>query len=303
MKTANQSVITLLASLALLLLLGATSHAQYLYLSKADGTITAYSETTGAAVSGFSITGIGSGPYQMAIQGNNLYVAKDSIGVYNALTGAAINPTLVASAGFVGVAVNGTNLWAAQNGFALHEYDATTGATNTGFTGGSSASSLFVLDYGNNLLVSERGSNVVSEFNATTGALITANFITGLNAPVGLALSGNILYVANSNGNTIGTYNATTGAAINANFITGLSSPQGIDVFNNNLFVANTGNGTVGEYDATTGTAVNAAFISGLTGSLQDVKVNVVPEPGSAALAILGGASFLFRRRRNTIAV
>jgi hypothetical protein len=162
-----------------------------------------------------------------------LYVgqfATNSVGEYNATTGAAINASFITGlAGNPGLALSGNDLFVLTNGAngsgpgTVGEYDATTGAAiNANFITGLVAPFSIVLSP-NNLLV---GSSVgtVGEYNATTGAVINANFITGLqplDGFVSLALSGNTLFVEDYDSTTIGTYDATTGAAINANFITG----------------------------------------------------------------------------------
>ena len=109
-----------------------------------------------------------------------LYVANgtgNTVGEYNATTGAAINATLITG-------LSGPN--GGPYGLAVAS---------------------------NSLYVTTANGTTVGQYNATTGAVTNASFVTGLNGTYGLAVSGNSLYV--QNGKT-GIYNATTGAAINA---------------------------------------------------------------------------------------
>jgi hypothetical protein len=121
-----------------------------------------------------------------------LYVSQyntATVGVYNASTGATINPSHI------------TGL-SAPFGLAL------------------SGNTLFVSDDGNN--------NVIGKYVASTGSPINAAFIPGVGAAF-LALSGSTLYVAGYGGTTIDRYNASTGAPIGTNpFIGGLDCIYGI---------------------------------------------------------------------------
>ena len=113
------------------------------------------------------------------------------------------------------------------------EYNATTGATiNSSFISSGLNFPPGIALSGGNLFVTNIGNNTIGEYNATTGATINSSFISsGLNAPRGIAVSGGNLFVVNNDGNTIGEYNATTGATINSAFISsGLSGPLGIVV-------------------------------------------------------------------------
>jgi hypothetical protein len=109
-----------------------------------------------------------------------LYVSQyntSTVGVYNASTGAKINPSLIAGL-------------SEPFGLAL------------------SGNTLFVSDDGND--------NVIGKYVASTGSPINAAFIPGVNAAF-LALSGSTIYVANYGGSTIDRYNASTGAPIGTN--------------------------------------------------------------------------------------
>jgi streptogramin lyase len=212
-------------------------------------------------------------PRSIAVSAGDLWVANqrsNTIGEYNASTGAAINASLVSGLNFpTGIAVSGGDLWVANglNG-SIGEYNATSGtvvnaALITGLNGLNGPFAIAVS--GGDLWVSSDGAGTIGEYNATTGAVINASLVSGLTNPIGIAVSGGNLWVANAGSNTIGQYNATTGAAINTSLVSGLHSPSGIALSGGNLWVGNSSNGTLGEYNATTGAVVNAALLSGFS--------------------------------------
>jgi NHL repeat-containing protein/PEP-CTERM motif-containing protein len=218
----------------------------------------------------------------------------DTVGKYDAVTGAAINvPFFWAPSAHSMVLDQYNHLFVAGDG--VSEYNATTGATiNANFITGLYNPTFLALDGNNHLFVSNDGSsNIVGEYDATTGATINASFIQdlvsspGLYNPHGVAVDNkNHLFVADHNANTVGEYDATTGATINAAFIKsqgqGLHNPDVLllDGHNHLLVGDNYDTDTVGMYDATTGATINAALVPGLNG-------------GTAALA-LDGNNHLF---------
>ena len=217
-------------------------------------------------------------------QAQILYIGDaqhDTIGVYNALTGAAINPALVNGQGldFPGeIVLDGSgHLFVTNggsNGNTVGEYSAATGATiNSAFVSnsqGQTSAAWLALDGNNHLFVV---GQVVGDYNATTGATINSAFISGIQGiPSGVAVDGHDhIFVSNGPGGTVGEYNATTGAAINTTFISGLSAPThlALDTLGHLLVAENVQQangsyvGKIGEYDATTGAAINPNFITG----------------------------------------
>jgi hypothetical protein len=120
-----------------------------------------------------------------------------------------------------------------NGGDSVGEYNATTGAAiNASFITAVHTPNSLQLDAFNHLFVTTGNGGSVSEYDATTGAAINPNFITGLNVTFGLALDGGDHLFATSLSSTdvVGEYNAITGAAINSNFITGLNGPIFITV-------------------------------------------------------------------------
>jgi len=221
-------------------------------------------------------------------QAQNLYVTNgetDSVGEYNATTGATINTSLISvlpNPG--GLAISGNDLYVGVNGMVA-EFDATTGAPIAGFTtirglgsGGGLGLGLGLAISGSDLYVA--GSSTVGVYNAKTGAAIHASLISGLDSIGGIAISGNSLYVVNAGNDTMGEYDATTGAPI-AGFTSPiqLSDPVSIAVSGNDLFVANWGI-SLSEYNATTGAMMNASFIPETPG-LNSTTVNMVAVSGN----------------------
>ncbi len=137
----------------------------------------------------------------IAVSGGNLFVTNNfdnTIGEYNARTGATINSALVSGLNSpVGIAVSGGNLFVANQGNVLNDYN----------------------------------DGAIGEYNATTGATINAALVSGLNGGVtGIAVSGGNLFVTNNFDGTIGEYNAATGATINSALVSGLNGPIGVAV-------------------------------------------------------------------------
>ena len=189
---------------------------------------------------------------------------NNTIGEYNATTGATVNASLVSAGlnGPAGIAVSGGNLFVAnENTGTIGEYNATTGATvNSALISGLDQPQGIAVS-GGNLFVANEGDGTIGEYNATTGTTVNSALISGLGFPFGIAVSGGNLFVVS--GNTIGEYNATTGATVNSALISGLNNPWGIAVSGGDLFVTNTFGYTIGEY-TTSGATVNSALISGL---------------------------------------
>ncbi|HEX4146566.1 MAG TPA: choice-of-anchor Q domain-containing protein [Pirellulales bacterium] len=241
-------------------------------------------EPATALVSSSFVTGLGSAN-ALVVSGGDLFVADgDTIGQYNATTGATINPSLVTGLDDpAGIAVSGGDLFVA-NYFAgmIGEYDATTGATiNASFVSGLSYPSAIAVS-GGDLFVTDNYSGTIGEYDATTGATINASLVSGLSGMSGLAVSGGDLFVASAFSGlidyddpdgTISEYNATTGATINASLITGLTTPGDIAVSGGNLYVAS--DGSIGEYTLS-GATINAALIAGSGGPFALSGSNVI---------------------------
>ena len=304
------TIITILTVCTALWAMPGTAHGQ-IYVTDQNGTVGKYN-LDGTTVNASFITGLALNvDIAIALSGNNLYVvtsgpltASGTVGVYDATTGAAINPSLVTGFNYPGaLALSGNNLYvvSAQGSGFVGLYDATTGAAiNPSLITGPLAYAAGIAISGNNLYVPSEENlafGFINEYNATTGAPISVPLISGLlHTPVGLAVSGNVLYEANANGGTIGTYDATTGAVINASFITGLGFPYSLALLGNHLFVSDTGGGTVGEYDATTGAVINASLISGLNGPTGLVVVQPYSAQIQQPINLDGSSVFSMKR-------
>ena len=237
----------------------------------------------------------------------------NTVGEYNAITGATVNAAFISGTNPTGLALDGNNHLFVINrtNTTVGEYNATTGATiNAAFINGQGLNdpgALAVDALHNLLFVAGLGvvNGTLGEYNATTGATINATFITSpgpFNPNGGLALDrNNHLFVVDNDQSVVGEYDATTGAAINAAFITTFSGNgaglTGVALDGSNHLFTSYGN-VVGEFDATTGATVNAAFIS--HGGSYLAFASTVPEPSTFVLAGIGFLSLLacIRQRR-----
>jgi len=202
-----------------------------------------------------------------------LYIVDslNGIGEFNAVTGAAVNASLIPTGGAHSVVLDRNNhLFVAQSN-VVSEYDATTGASiNPNFISGPNLNTQgLLLDSNNHMFVSDFTHNAVHEYDATTGAAINYNFINGqgLNGPTGMAMDGNNhFFVRNTSGGSVGVYDATTGATINASLVSPLGQSYGLAVDSlNHLLVG--ASSEVNEYDATTGAAINTPFVPNIGAS------------------------------------
>ena len=68
----------------------------------------------------------------------------------------------------------------------IGEYDATTGATvNSSLISGLNRPYGIAVS-GGNLFVANYGANTIGEYNATTGATVNSSLVSGLNGPTGI---------------------------------------------------------------------------------------------------------------------
>jgi hypothetical protein len=217
---------------------------------------------------------------QVLFAGNG---GNNTVGAYNALTGATINANFIGPAQGLNqpwaMALDGnSHLLVANNPSAINgwvgQYNATTGATiNANFLtvpAGQSIDGFTALAVDGNNHVFAGHPFGVAEYDVHTGSLINWSFISfNGGSPESLALDTHNHILLNV-GNTVAQYDATTGTLINSNFVTP-ALPGGIRGFVldalNHLLVAQLGaNTVVGEYDATTGAAINPALITGQSG-------------------------------------
>ena len=294
-----------LAFVVLLAVFPGKAAAQVLYVvNSASGTAGQYNSTTGTPINSSFISGLGNAQ-DIAISGNNLYVADNSgnVGVFNATTGASLFSIPIGSVttyGPQGVAVLGNNLFVSANNNTVGLYDATTGALiNSSFITSGLSDPRGIVSSGNNLFVCNWLSGTVGQYNATSGASINNNFISGLWAPSDLAISGSTLFVSVEN--NVAAYNITTGGLISSSFVSGNLGPaSGLAVSLNSLFVASQAFDTIGEYDAVSGATVNSSLVTGLN-SPTGIAISSVPEPSALSLLPIGlglvGLARLRRRR------
>jgi outer membrane protein assembly factor BamB len=185
-----------------------------------------------------------------------------TVSEYNGATGQAINANLIKPLSAPnGLAVEGNNLYVANEDGMVGKYDAATGAPiNSRLITGPLFFPRAIVAQGNTLFVACFAFGTIGKYDAATGKAIDANFIT-TGFPAALALLGNRLLVLDASP-SVREYNATTGEAINTNLIARLSGHGGLAAQGNTLFVADFARGSVGTYDATTGKLIDANFIT-----------------------------------------
>jgi hypothetical protein len=193
------------------------------------------------------------------------------VGKYNAKTGAAISQSFITGSNFVPVdlALSGEDLFVANAGDGtVGKYNVNTGkaiklGVITGLPAGQGGNVVFGLGVlGADLFVTNTDANAVIKFNARTGKAIGSPLEVA--EPYGIALHGGKIFVSSAISGTIAEY-TDTGKLVNATFVTGLNRPFLIAILGETLFVADSGLGAVGKYNAKTGAVINAGFVSGLT--------------------------------------
>jgi hypothetical protein len=161
-----------------------------------------------------------------------------------------------------GLAVDGNNLFVADERGTVGKYNATTGAAiNAGFITGLN-DPIGVAVWGKTLFVANSGGVSVGAYDADTGKVINANFITGgfrTKNPAGLAVMGSILFVAYESG-SIGYYSAETGSGF-SNYISDTPYVFGLAVSGSNLFVTYPFQSEVEEYDTSGAEPVGGTVI------------------------------------------
>ena len=208
-------------------------------------------------------------PYSSA---QSLYVANaggNTIGEYNAATGATINaalvPLLAGVASPTGLAAFNNTLYVADS-TSVKAFSVSTGRAAAGFnpirsSGGNNPFGVLAsngLLYVSSLNSGSRNNNVTAYDTLTGQTVPTFAPITALENPAGLALMGTTLYVSNLGFGTISTYNALTGVQINSSLVSGLSNPNFLLAAGNVLYVSDASVGRVYAYNATTGAALSS---------------------------------------------
>jgi WD40 repeat protein len=125
--------------------------------------------------------------YGLSVMNGNLYTFSNNgtVSVFNAATGALINPTLITGAFGQGFTVSPLGIFVAGGG-GVKSYSLSGTLQNSTLVSGLGFPSDVAVQ-GNDLFVADYSGGTVGEYNATTGAAINTHLITGLTHPFALA--------------------------------------------------------------------------------------------------------------------
>jgi hypothetical protein len=257
--------------------------------------------TAGGTISANLITGL-TNPYGITSDASgNLYTGSiggnGTIGKY-AADGTILNASLITGVKAIGLAVNGTDLYASKYNLAtVGQYTTAGGTTFSTFISGLSTPYGIALDgLGHLYVANQGGTGAIGEYYTSNGTAVNTSLTTVATA-FGIAYGGGNLYVSDfAVTGHVYAFDATTGAPVSGFTPISIARPTGISIYGGSLFVASYTGGTIGEYYTSNGTAINATLISGLT---TPVGVLVVPEPSTAVLVLLVGGALLLLRRWN----
>jgi sugar lactone lactonase YvrE len=287
------------------------AHAQ-IFVSSFDGqSISEYNLNGTVENSSFIVSGQNgaslSGPQDMTISNGDLFVANEqgnTIGEYNASTGATINASLISSG--LGnpnplLVSSGTTLFVGDEDGGIGAFNLSTQSFTSGFISRSATGSAQGLALSGNTLYELNGvSGAINTFNATTGQTI-ANTLHGVGGTAnGLVLAGGNLFVTTSS--AIDEINLTSGAK--STLVSGLTNAFAISSDGTDLFVTESTSATdpttgfVAEYSLG-GAKLNGSLIPSFF-SPDGILVEAVPEPSSWSLGLVafGAVVVLLRRRR-----
>ena len=165
--------------------------------SSATHRIDEYNATTGTLTQSGFVKGLKlKGPAELAVAGGNLFVVNsstagkngESIGEYDATTGATVNSSLVTELhGRVDIAVSGTSLFVASSAtHRIDEYDTTTGMLVAELVKGLHGPTDIAV-FGGDLFVTDVPNQSIDTFNATTG-MSEGTVLTKLHGPQGITI-------------------------------------------------------------------------------------------------------------------
>lgn len=214
-------------------------------------------------------------------------------------TGSLFATNLYAS---MGVAVDGTNIYIANEGSTIINKISSGGSSSVFATTGYSTEGL-AFDGLGNLYVADFNENRVMKYTPGGAGSIFAG--SGLNGPTGIAFDGTgNLYVANASGNTIHKF-SPSGTDLGTFASTGLNSPQGV-AFDSmgNLYVANFFGGSIRRFSSA-GTDLGNFVNSGLSNPsylaiVPDPSLNILVSSSQAVLSWpVSGTNYVLQSTTN----
>lgn len=282
------------------------------------------SSDTNTAIYEYNLDGsqVGTGPIisgltqasNLAVSGNDLFIAEGSTIAEYTTSGVEISGALISGVSNPSLTISGSNLYVANSNGTVGVY----GLGSTPGTLTSSNADLFsiasgelngIAVSGTNIFVTNAATNTIGEYT-TSGGTVNASLASTSNDPIQIVAQGLNLYVDEyTDGSgalsvyTLGSSPGTISSSSTLYSSLGVSdNVDGLGLVGNNLLVvkqndATIGGGTVASY-AKDGSASNGSLITGLTDPQGMAIEQSTPEPSTWAMMLGGlGLLALWRRR------
>lgn len=208
-------------------------------------------------------------PYEMVLNGNDLYVAEAGANRVSKIDISEPTPTLKEVAtglsAVTGLLLNGNDLYmGVYNAGKISKVDISesTPVVTDVAIGFSGPAALILV--GNELYVSETLSGKISKIDITASTATIINVVSGLNQPYGLSVDGNELYIAELD--KISKIDITSPTPSPIDVLTNLDQPAGLMVDNGFLYFSEFNGQKVSNIDLSEATPSISELVSGLYG-------------------------------------